>query len=119
MMTDKNKTMKATGLIKKLVELIGQNGDADVIIDYDCRRITGVHHDTADLEYDYYGWMEIETEEEENHRKFYETLGWRKCSDDMLNQKLNIRTTESVNKFLVVDGYEISIDTLLKLPKEN
>jgi hypothetical protein len=118
-MGDKIKTMKATELIKKLVELIGEVGDADVIIDYDCRRITGAHHDEADLEYDYYGWIEIETEEEENHRKFYETLGWRKCNDDTLNQKLNIRTTESGNKLLVVDGYEISIDTLLKLPKED
>ena len=118
-MKEKNKTMKATDLIKKLVELIGQTGDADVIIDYDCRRITGVHHDTADLGYDYYGWFEIETEEEENHRKFYETLGWRKCSDDVLNQKLNIKTTESGENFLIVDGYEISINTLLKLPKEN
>ncbi len=118
-MEDKNKTMKATELIKKLVELIARNGDADVIIDYDCRRITGVHHDTADLEYDYYGWIEIETKEEENHRKFYETLGWRKCSNDVLNQKLNIRTTESGDKLLIVDGYEISINTLLKLPKED
>ena len=112
-------TMKATELIKKLVELIGEKGDADVIIDYDCRRITGVHHDTADLEYGYYGWIEIETVEEENHRKFYETLGWRKCSDETLNQKLNIRTTESGEKYLVVDGYEISINTLLKLSKED
>ena len=118
-MEEKNKTMKATELIKKLVELIGQTGDADIIIDYDCRRITGVHHDTADLEYDYYGWFEIETSEEENHRKFYETLGWRKCSDGVLNQKLNIKTTESGENFLIVDGYEISINTLLKLPKEN
>lgn len=118
-MWDKNKTMKATELIKKLDELIGQYGDADVIIDYDCRRITGVHYDIADLEYDYHGWIEIETKEEEIHRKFYETLGWRKCSNDVINQKLNIRTTESGDKLLVVGGYEISINTLLKLPKED
>lgn len=118
-MRDKIKTMKATELIKRLVELIGKFGDADIIIDYDCRRITGAHHDEADLKYYNYGWIEIETEEDENHRKFYETLCWRKCNNDMLNQKLNIRTTESGNKFLVVDGYEISIDTLLKLPKED
>ena len=119
MKANENKTMKASELIKRLVDLIGQNGDADVIIDYDCRRITGVHHDTADLEYDYYGWMEIETTEEENHRKFYETLGWRKCQHEELNQRLNIRTSECGHRYLIVDGYEIDIDTLLKLPKED
>lgn len=62
----------------------------------------------------------VDTLETENvDCKFYKTLGWRKCSDDMLNQKLNIRTTESGDRFLVVDGYEISINTLLKLPKED
>ena len=118
-MEDKNKTMKATELIKKLVELIGEKGDADIIVDYDCRRITGAHYDTADLEYDYYGWIELETKEEENHRKFYKTLGWRKCSDETLNPKVTIRTAESGDKFLIVDGYEMSINTLLQLPKED
>ena len=118
-MDEANKTMKASELIKRLVDLIGQTGDADVIIDYDCRRITGVHHDEADSEYNYYGWMEIETTEEENHRKFYSTLGWRKCKHDELNQRLNIRTSQTGHRYLIVDGYEIDIDTLLKLPKED
>lgn len=118
-MEDKNKTMKATELIKKLTDLVGEHADCDVIIDYDCRRIEDVIFDESGDDFRYDAWFEIQTTEEENHRKFYETLGWRKCSDDTLNQKLNIRTTEAGNKFLVVDGYEISIDTLLKLPKEN
>lgn len=113
-----NDTIKASELIKKLVDLIGQYGDADVIIDYDCRRITGVHHDEADLEYDYYGWLEIETTEEENHRKYYRSLCWRKCQHEELNQRLNIRTEEIGKRYLIVDGYEIDIDALLELPKQ-
>ncbi len=119
MKEEMNKTMKASELIKKLVDLISERGDADIIIDYDCRRIKDVHHDTADLEYSYYGWYEIETTEEENHRKYYKSLSWRKCKHDELNQQLNIRTTEAGGRYLIVDGYEIDIDTLVKLPKED
>lgn len=118
MMTE-YKTMKATELIKRFIDLIGQYGDDDVIIDYDCRRVVGLHHDTADNEYTYCGWFEIETEEEENHRKYYKSLSWRKCKNDELNQHLNIRTTETGGRYLIVDGYEIDIDALLKLPKED
>ena len=50
--------------------------------------------------------------------KFYETLGWRKCRHEELNQRLNIRTSESGHRYLIVDGYEIEIETLLKSPKE-
>lgn len=106
-------------MIKKLVDLVASNGDDDVIIDYDCRRVKDVHHDSADKEYTYEGWFEIDTEEEENHRKFYKSLSWRKCKDDILNHRLNIRTTETGNRYLIVDGYEIDIDVLLQLPKED
>lgn len=53
------------------------------------------------------------------HRKFYETLIWRKCQHDELNQSLNIRMSEPGHRYLIVDGYEIEIETLLKLPKED
>lgn len=111
--------MKATELIKKLIDLVGEHADCDVIIDYDCRRIEDVIFDESGDEFRYDTWFEIKTTEEENHRKFYSTLGWRKCRHEELNQRLNIRTTESGGRFLIVDGYEIDIDTLLKLPKED
>ena len=116
---ENSKTMKATKLIKSLVDLVARNGDSDVIIDYDCRLVTGVGHDESDAEYDVYGWIEIQTKEEENHRRFYETLGWRKCRYGIIDQKPYVRTTDSGSGFLVMDGYEISIDTLLRLPKED
>lgn len=114
-----NETMKATELIKKLIDLVGEHADCDVIIDYDCRRIEDVIFDESGDDFRYDAWFEIQTTEEENHRKFYSTLGWRKCRHEELNQQLNIRTTESGGRFLIVDGYEIDIDTLLKLPKED
>ncbi len=113
-----NETMKTSELIKKLVDIIGEKGDCDVIIDYDCRRIIGAHHDEADNEYTYEAWVEIDTAEEENHRKYYLSLCWRKCQHEELNQRLNIRTEESGKRYLIVDGYEIDIDALLELPKE-
>ena len=43
----KNETMKATELIKKLIGLVGEHADCDIIIDYDCRRIKDVIFDES------------------------------------------------------------------------
>ena len=46
---------------------------------------------------------------------------WRRCSEQVqasLDTILNIRTTTSGDAYLIVDGYELKISQLQKLPKE-
>lgn len=56
--------MKASELIKKLVDIISQYGDLDIIVD-DCSYIKDIYEDSAELnEWEETFWIQIDTDYE-------------------------------------------------------
>ena len=82
------------------------------------RRVTDVLFDESADDYNFDAWFEIQTTEE-NHRKFTRRLVGENEHEE-LNQRLNIRTTESGGRFCYyLTAMKSTLITLLRLPKED